>query len=171
MLFWLFTVFALRCCVVQADYDIIIEDVVCSDINEEYIKSCDFEVEYDSEYGNSLNSYVEIIKTIPKNAKIIGDIFSARMGEYTVPVGLHVNGYFCEVLGDSDSIIIPIARSVNIDHAECPLEPRIYQRENFVLDSKEGLPTAFPSGHYLLSVTFECDNVTIMHFDVYLRVY
>ncbi|XP_076750401.1 uncharacterized protein LOC143423163 [Xylocopa sonorina] len=171
MLFWLFTIFALRFCAVQADYDIVLEDVICSDVNEEYIKACDFEVEYDSEYGSSLNSYVELIKTIPENAKLTGDIFTSRMGEYTVPLGLHADGYLCQVLQDKDSIIVPIARAVNIHHAECPLKPGIYQRENYVLDSKEGLPTTFPSGHYLISVKFECDNVTIMHFDAYLRVY
>ncbi|XP_050590242.1 uncharacterized protein LOC126922075 isoform X2 [Bombus affinis] len=146
MLFWLFTVCALEWCMVQADYDIILEDIDCSQINEEYVKSCDLELNYDSTYGASLNTYIEIIKALPEDTKVTADVFTVRMGEYTVDLGLHIDASFCEVAADSKSIGVPIIRAINMDGDNCPPDPGVYQREDYVIDSMDGLPPSFPDG-------------------------
>ncbi|XP_060825888.1 uncharacterized protein LOC132912467 [Bombus pascuorum] len=171
MLFWLFTACALGWCMVQADYDIILEDIDCSQINEEYVKSCDLELNYDSTYGASLNTYIEIIKTLPEDTKVTADVFTVRMGEYTVDLGLHIDTNFCEAAADSKSIGVPIIRAINMDGDNCPPDPGVYQREDYVIDSMDGLPPSFPDGHYLLNATLANKDTTIVHFDIYIRVY
>lgn len=156
---------------VQADYDIILEDIDCSQINEEYIKSCDLELNYDSTYGASLNTYIEIIKALPEDTKVTADVFTVRMGEYTVDLGLHIDTSFCEVAADSKSIGVPIIRAINMDGDNCPPDPGVYQREDYVIDSMDGLPPSFPDGHYLLNMTLANKDTTIVHFDIYIRVY
>ena len=156
---------------VQADYDIILEDIDCSQINEEYVKSCDLELNYDSTYGASLNTYIEIIKTLPEDTKVTADVFTVRMGEYTVDLGLHIDTNFCEAAADSKSIGVPIIRAINMDGDNCPPDPGVYQREDYVIDSMDGLPPSFPDGHYLLNATLANKDTTIVHFDIYIRVY
>ncbi|KAF3427103.1 hypothetical protein E2986_00367, partial [Frieseomelitta varia] len=100
-----------------ADYDVILEDVDCSQVNEEYIKTCDFELNYDSTYGASLNSYMEIIKSFPEDVK------------------------------------------------------GVYQGEDYVIDSMDGLPPSFPNGHYLVNMSLLNKDTTLVHFDIYVRIY
>lgn len=38
------------------------EDAECFDINEKYIKECEINVDYDSEYGSKLDAYLEILE-------------------------------------------------------------------------------------------------------------
>ncbi|CAD1481221.1 unnamed protein product, partial [Heterotrigona itama] len=151
-----------------ADYDVILEDIDCSQVNEEYIKTCDFELNYDSTYGASLNSYIEIIKQLPEDLMIVADVFTVRMGEYSVDLGLHIETNFCEVASDSNSIVLPILRAVNLDNMDnCPPAPRVYQGEDYVIDNMDGLPPSFPNGHYLVNITLLNKSTTLMHFDIY----
>ncbi|KAK1132495.1 hypothetical protein K0M31_013878 [Melipona bicolor] len=172
MHFWLLIVCALQWYTVEADYDVILEDIDCSQVNEEYIKTCDFELNYDSTYGASLNSYIEIIKLFPEDVKIKADIFTARMGEYSVDLGFHIETSFCEVISDSNSIARPMIKAVNLDDVDnCPPAPGVYQGEDYVIDNMDGLPPSFPNGHYLVNMTLLNEDTTIVHFDIYVRIY
>ncbi|XP_017758022.1 PREDICTED: uncharacterized protein LOC108549239 [Eufriesea mexicana] len=119
MLFWSLAACALTWCTVQATYDVIFEDVDCSQVNEEYISTCELELDYDSTYGASMSTYIEVIKDFPPDVNIIADVFTVRMGEYTVDVGLHVEVNLCEVAEDPNSIAVPILRAVDMN-GPCP---------------------------------------------------
>ncbi|XP_043510797.1 uncharacterized protein LOC122529078 isoform X2 [Frieseomelitta varia] len=156
----------------NADYDVILEDVDCSQVNEEYIKTCDFELNYDSTYGASLNSYMEIIKSFPEDVKLIADVFTVRMGEYSVDLGLHIETNFCEIISDSNSIALPMIKAINFDSLDnCPPAPGVYQGEDYVIDSMDGLPPSFPNGHYLVNMSLLNKDTTLVHFDIYVRIY
>ncbi|XP_017758030.1 PREDICTED: uncharacterized protein LOC108549246 [Eufriesea mexicana] len=170
MLFWSLAACALTWCTVQATYDVIFEDVDCSQVNEEYISTCELELDYDSTYGASMSTYIEVIKDFPPDVNIIADVFTVRMGEYTVDVGLHVEVNLCEVAEDPNSIAVPILRAVDMN-GPCPPTARTYQLDEYVIDNMDGLPPTFPSGHYLINMTFYTGDTTIVHFDVYIRVY
>lgn len=48
------------------------EDVDCSQINEEYVAACELELDYDSTYGASMNTYLEVIKDLPADVRVRG---------------------------------------------------------------------------------------------------
>lgn len=51
------------------------------------------------------------------------DVFTVRMGEYNVDVGLHLDADFCEIAQGEKSIAVPILRAVNMDGQNCPPKP------------------------------------------------
>ncbi|XP_017879812.1 uncharacterized protein LOC108624789 [Ceratina calcarata] len=170
MLLWLFVISALRWGTVQATLEIMIEDVECTEVNSEYIKTCEFEVEDDSTYGASLTSNIETIKHFPETVRVIADIFTVQYGEYSVDMGLHIDTLFCEVMENSNSIANFLLTVVNMNDGECPPGPGVYKQENYVVDNTKGLPSSFPSGYYLMNMTFLNDDTVFVHFNAYVRV-
>ncbi|CAK9814320.1 hypothetical protein ANTQUA_LOCUS8023 [Anthophora quadrimaculata] len=171
MFFWFFAFSALQFCVVQADFDVMFEDVECTEFNPEYVETCITELNYDSTYGASLDTHINIIKEFPINTKIIADVFTVQMGEYTVSIGLHVDADFCGVVETPNSLAIPMLRAINMDTNMCPAQPGIYEREGFVLDNLDGLPSSFPPGHYLLNMSLVDEKSVLLHIDAYIRIY
>ncbi|KOC62020.1 hypothetical protein WH47_01812 [Habropoda laboriosa] len=129
------------------------------------------ELNYDSEYGANVDTHLEIIKPFPEGLKIIADVIAVQMGEYTLNVGVHLDTDFCELAESPNSLAVPILRAINMDSGTCPPEPGIYEREGYVLDSMDGLPSAFPAGHYLLNMSLIYEESVLFHLDVYLRIY
>ncbi|XP_076235081.1 uncharacterized protein LOC143179653 [Calliopsis andreniformis] len=156
----------------RADLDILLEDGDCAYINEEYIdpETCGFEVNENSEYETYLSTNMDILKKLPENTKIRGNINGIEMGEYTIDMGLHVEMKLCDVANDPNTIAVPMAKAVGFTPEKCPPEPGKYANSNFMIKNQNGLPESFPIGQYLLNVTLLTEKETIVVIHIYLTV-
>ncbi|KAG6797212.1 hypothetical protein HZU73_07464 [Apis mellifera caucasica] len=168
MFLWLLTVCMLQS-TVQASYEVVFEDAECFDINEKYVKECEINVDYDSTYGSKMDAYLEILE-IPNNfIEVTVDTFTTQMGEYTLPMALHLEGDLCKFAEDKNSIGYLFTKSININ--TCPPQPGIYKQERYVLDNMDALPPSFPEGHYLLNATLSSSDIILFRINLYVRVY
>ncbi|XP_076166100.1 uncharacterized protein LOC143146030 [Ptiloglossa arizonensis] len=172
MFFLLFIFCMLRWCAVQAELDLIIDDASCVYANEEYVKpgSCSIEVNDDSEYETSLTTHVEIIKQFPEGLKARGNVNGIQMGEYTNDIGLHVQMDLCDEAFSGHNIARVIVEGININPKNCPPEPGIYGKADYVIDNFEGLPDSFLTGKYLLNVTILNEDTLFLNYFIYVSV-
>ncbi|XP_043801373.1 uncharacterized protein LOC122719529 [Apis laboriosa] len=168
MFLWLLTVCMLQC-TVQASYEVVFEDAECFDINEKYVKECEINVDYDSEYGSKLDAYLEILGIPYDSIKLEVDTFTTQMGEYTLPMAIHLEGDLCKFAEEKNSMGYLFIKSVNIEI--CPPKPGIYKQERFVINNMDALPSSFPEGHYLLNSTLSSEDIVLFRINLYIRVY
>ncbi|XP_031774424.1 uncharacterized protein LOC105736403 [Apis florea] len=170
MFLWLLTVCMLQWCTVQASYEVVFEDAECFDINKKYIKECEINVDYDSTYGSKMDAYLEILEIPYDSIKLEIDTFTTQMGEYTLPMAIHLEDDLCEFAKKKNSLGYLFIQSVNIQ--TCPPKPGIYEQERFVIGNMmDALPPSFPEGHYLLNSTLSSEEIILFRLNLYVRVY
>ncbi|XP_011303577.1 uncharacterized protein [Fopius arisanus] len=154
------TFFAVHLLGIQAKLNVYFENFYVDEVDSNYIRDAEVDINTDSEYDNTIFVNFTIVNPLPKTTKAYLEVIGMSMGEFVLPTGLFFDMDMCS-LDDEPVLLGPFFDSLGFTSENCPPENGVYTSLHYEVPTDE-LPSEIHTNKYKIIFKFADDGKTII---------